>query len=202
MARSKSDYDAPEDQPIDPTPYDPAEPAYVAPGAPPGEQLVPPPPVLSPQEQARLAELKARAEARPLDPVPLTEAEKAELDSLNTRASQDKPLGLTPEDSAKVQALRVRSAMGAMPDDAKAELDRLSMAESEAAGHAAPVEVADAAIDGPLALHGEVLALFGHMVEVIPALRSMEPMLRRLRARYDGMVNPPVDAEAPPADKG
>ena len=142
MARSKSDYDAPEDQPIDPAPYDPAEPAYA------------PPPV-------------------------------------------------APDDAERLRELRIAQAAGTLTDEDKAEIATLSLAESDAAGYPAPVEMADEpAVDGPMALHGEVLALFEHMVEVIPALRSMEPMLRRLRARYDGMVNPPVDAEAPPADKG
>ena len=103
----------------------------------------------------------------------------------------------------RLRELRIAQAAGTLTDEDKAEIATLSLAESDAAGHPAPVEMADEpAVDGPMALHGEVLALFEHMVEVIPALRSMEPMLRRLRARYDGMVNPPVDAEAPPADKG
>jgi len=146
MARSKSDYDAPEDQPIDPGIHDPPEPAY------------------------------------------------------------DPPLYTTPaapDDAARLRSLRLAQAADMLTDDEKAELATLSLAESEAAGHPAPVEVANApAIDGPLGLHGDVVALLEHMVEVIPALRSMEPMLRRLRARYDALVNPPVDAEAPPADKG
>ena len=113
------------------------------------------------------------------------------------------PPPVAPDDAERLRELRIAQAAGTMTDEDKAEIATLSLAESDAAGHPAPVEMADEpAIDGPLALHGEVLALFEHMVEVIPALRSMEPMLRRLRARYDGMVNPPVDAEPEPADKG
>ena len=111
--------------------------------------------------------------------------------------------GMPEENKDRLRELRIAQAAGTMTDEDKAEIATLSLAESDAAGHPAPVEMADEpVIDGPLALHGDVVALFEHMVEVIPALRSMEPMLRRLRARYDGMVNPPVDAEAPSADKG
>jgi len=98
---------------------------------------------------------------------------------------------LTPEENARVVELRAAAAAGPLSDSDKAELDKLALAEAEAAGHPVPVTPTAAPLSAEHSLVGDILAVLEHIVATVPAVSGMGPRLQAMRMKLDGIVSPP-----------
>lgn len=144
---------------------------------------MPAPGLLSPLEQARLAELRAMPEGE------RSAEEKSEFETLEKRNTL-KPL---PEEQVvRLRDLRLLHERNQLNDADRAELAKLSAAESEAAGHAPPVVRAEKADEGSWMMD-EVVSLIRGIIEKTPAYRDLETRVRTLRARMDEAQNPKPD---------
>jgi hypothetical protein len=129
--------------------------------------------------------------ARSYDPEP-----EAVIDHTAPDPAPPEPLPVVaPDDAARLRELRLKAAgMGGTLDDGeKAELDKLALAEADAAGHPEPVEMTGPAMEPGHVLLADILAVLAHLVATVPAAGGIAPRLAAMRQRLADLISPPAD---------
>jgi hypothetical protein len=101
------------------------------------------------------------------------------------------PPVMAPDDVARIRELRMKAAAGPLGDGEKAELDKLALAEADAAGHPPPVEQTAPPVEPQHQLMSDVIAVMEHLVAVLPAAAAIAPRLAAMRQRLRDMISPP-----------
>lgn len=121
----------------------------------------------------------------------------------NPALTEDQPVEHDPAMAVEGQAMPEENKMRlaelrakpVLTDDERAEFERLNAAESKAAGYVAPPKGEAPAVDPHVSLTAELVAMFEHAVEIVPALRALEPRLAAVRDRLYGILHPQKDGE-------
>jgi hypothetical protein len=98
-----------------------------------------------------------------------------------------------PDDVARIRELRMKAAAGPLDDGEKAELDKLALAEADAAGNPPPVEQTEPAMEPGHMLLADILAVLAHLVATVPAASGIAPRLVVMRQRLADLIAPPAD---------
>jgi hypothetical protein len=127
--------------------------------------------------------------ARSYDPEP-----EAVIDHTAADPAPPEPLPVVaPDDAARLRELRLKAAAGPLEDGEKAELDKLALAEADAAGHPAPVEQDAPPVEPHHQLLTDILAVLAHLVATVPAASGIAPRLAAMRQRLADLISPPAE---------